>query len=133
MELPDRQSPLVQAVGPEMQLSRGLGAQGLEPQRSWGSWLVGDWGRHEKRQGVEGRPQHWGPHMEELRQKQLPGGLGPALDLSPECPHPGWSHRDPLVYPHSHRALWPLALGPEVSSSHGHPAPWGMMVVTMMM
>lgn len=37
MELPDRQSPLVQAVGPGMQLSRGLDAQGLEPQGSGGS------------------------------------------------------------------------------------------------
>lgn len=33
----DKQSSLVQAVAPGMQLSRGLGAQGLEPQGSWGS------------------------------------------------------------------------------------------------
>lgn len=70
----DKQSSPVQAVAPGMQLSRGLGAQGLEPQGSWGSWLVDDWGPHEKLQGAGGRPQHWGPHMEELRQKQLPGG-----------------------------------------------------------
>lgn len=37
MELPDRQSPLVQAVAPGMQLSRGLGAQDLVPPGSWGS------------------------------------------------------------------------------------------------
>lgn len=37
MERPDRQSPLIQAVALGMQLSRGLGAQGLEPQGSWGS------------------------------------------------------------------------------------------------
>lgn len=118
MELPGRQNPLVQAVAPGMQLSRELGAQGLEPQGSWGSWLVGDRELRGKLQGGGGRPQRWDHRMEEL-----PGGLESALYLSPECPHLGWSHRAPLVYPHSHRSLWPLALDPEVSSSHEHLAP----------
>lgn len=153
MELPDRLSPLVQTVDPGMPLSRGLGAQGPEPQGSWGAWsgercekratppwstqpsalvhltwLVGDWGPHEKLQGAGGRPQHWDPHTEELRQKQLPGGLGPALDPSPECPHPGWSHRDPLVYLERQKTGWlgeapGVKFGPMPPGQHSPPLP----------
>jgi hypothetical protein len=116
------------------------------------TWLVGGQGHHGKLQGAGHRLRHWVLHGEELGQGQLPGGLGPALVLTHECPHPVWSHRDPLVYLgrqegqvelgrinvlmlapsalghahlHSHRPLWLLALGPEVSFSHGHLAPWG--------
>lgn len=62
------------------------------------AWLEGDQGPRGKLQGAEGRPQHWGHHMEELRQGQLPQGLGPALDLTHEYPHPMWNHRDHLVH-----------------------------------
>lgn len=62
------------------------------------TWLEGDWGPHGKLQGAEGRPQHWGHHMEELGQGQLPGTLGPALDLTHERPLPVWNHRDHLVH-----------------------------------
>lgn len=92
------------------------------------TWLVDDWGPHEKLQGAGGRPQHWGPHMEELRQKQLPGGLGPALDLNHECPHPGWSHRDPLVYLKRQSTDWLgeapcLRFGPMPPGQHSPPLP----------
>lgn len=77
---------------------------------------------------------------------QLPQALGPALDLTPEHPHPVWNHRDHLehlgrqkgqsglrrigisglvpspwndTHLHSHSLLWLPALGPAVSSSHG--------------
>lgn len=44
-----------------------------------------------------------------------------------------WPHHEDGTHPHSHRSLWPLALDPEVSSSHEHLAPWGMMMMMVMM
>lgn len=126
-------SLVARAAAPGRQLSRGLGAQSLEPQGSWGSWSEGDQGPRGKLQGAEGRPQHWGHHREELGPGQLPRALGPALDLTHERPRPGWNHRDHPVHLHSHRSLWLLALGPAVSSSHGRLAPWGTVMMMMMM
>ena len=64
---------------------------------AWTGLHVGERPRG-KRQGAAGRPQHWGHCREELGQGQLPQALGPALDLTPEHPHPVWNHRDHLEH-----------------------------------